>query len=272
MKVVRFEVASGTFAAFGGDAPAGPDALDQWYVTRLAEAGALGLGLGRRAEGRSPEWTVGLATPEELEGNLTRIEEAFAYPIAVPEGGLVLGDPLAAATARVAVQIPAGAYWAGLYPVSPEESFADFVLVFLPAAELAELRWSELPRLDAARRTPEDAMTPVPLPPYDDDLPEGDAADFMASLFGSLDKKKKAAPGEPVSPFHRGLQALIDAELLELVDASSLGKLADRLEDDAASDPFVMGHLGSWLVDQPEVDDVFGDDKEIEAIVRPLVG
>lgn len=273
MKVVRFEVASSTFVAFSGDPPADAEALEDWATARLADAAIFGLALGRRAEGRSPQWSIGVATRAELDDNLPRLEEAFAYPLVVPEGGLRVGDPLGAEDARVALDIPAGTYWVGLYPVSPEETFADFVLAILPADELAALRWPELPRLDAARRTPDDAETPVPLPPYDDDLPEGDAADFMASLFGSLGHKKAPAPapGEPVSPFQQGLQALIDAELLELLDPAGLTKLADRLEDDARSDPFVMSHLGSWLVDQPEVDDVFGEDKELEAIVQPHV-
>jgi hypothetical protein len=272
MKTLRFEADSGTFAAFAGDGAANAEALTDWATERLAAGTILGLDLGRRAIGRDRQWVVGHVTPEELDEYLPRLEEAFAFPITVGKGPLQLGDPLAAPDRRESLDVPPGQYWAGVYPVSPEETFADFLLVFIPADDLAaDERWPTLPQLDAAGRTPNEIDSPVPLPPYDD-IPEGNAANFMANLFGTLSSNKKPAPGEPLSPFHRALQALVDAELLELVDPGGLGKLADRLEDEAGSDPFLIPHIGTWLVDQDEVDDVFGEDKELETIVRSHLG
>jgi hypothetical protein len=270
VKTVELDPGVRMLAVHTEASPVDESRLEAWLGDALAAGRIVALRLGRVADGRAKPWTVAVLGADELDATLATLEEGFAFAVEVTDATLRLGDPTTGAAISLDGPAP-GAYWAGLYPVSPDEPIGDFALVFLPRdSQLSErIVWSEVPDLDSARRTPGDMPSPIPVPSFDDDLGDMDAADFMRSLFAGRGRARgePRQAGEPVSPMMKGLQALVDAELLELVEPSGLSPLADRLEDDASEDPFVMRHLGAWLVEQDEVDDVFGEDAEIEAIL-----
>lgn len=76
------------------------------------------------------------------------------------------------------------------------------------------------------------------------------------------------SPDKPVSPFEKILVTLLNAKLVELTDPSLLKDVIDNLESAVDRDDAVLRDLGTWLVDQDEVDDVYASDLEIQAFLR----
>ncbi|MBL4687616.1 MAG: hypothetical protein JKY37_23675 [Nannocystaceae bacterium] len=72
----------------------------------------------------------------------------------------------------------------------------------------------------------------------------------------------------PTSPFERMIKALVQGEIVALTDANLQQVLVDRLERAVDNDDAVLRDLGTWLVDQDEVDEVYGSDLEIQAFLR----
>lgn len=72
----------------------------------------------------------------------------------------------------------------------------------------------------------------------------------------------------PTSPFERIIKALVQGEIVALTDANQQQVLIDRLERAVDNDDAVLRDLGTWLVDQDEVDEVYGSDLEIQAFLR----
>jgi len=77
-----------------------------------------------------------------------------------------------------------------------------------------------------------------------------------------------STPETQISPFERILQALVIGELVALTSATLLPKLIDRLERAVDNDDAVLRDLGNWLIDQPEVDEVYATDLEIQQYLR----
>ena len=57
-------------------------------------------------------------------------------------------------------------------------------------------------------------------------------------------------------------------ELVALTDATTLPRLIDRLERAVDTDDGVLRDLGTWLMDQAEVDEVYASDLEIQQFLR----
>lgn len=64
------------------------------------------------------------------------------------------------------------------------------------------------------------------------------------------------------------IKALVDGELVALTDPGMDKVLIDRLERAVDGDDAVLRDLGTWLVDQDEVDEVYASDLEIQNFLR----
>lgn len=71
-----------------------------------------------------------------------------------------------------------------------------------------------------------------------------------------------------VSPFERILRALVEGELVSLTDPELLPDLIEALERAADRNEHVLKDIGTWLLDQDEVDDVFATDFEIQRFLQ----
>ncbi len=73
---------------------------------------------------------------------------------------------------------------------------------------------------------------------------------------------------KPTSPFERIIKALVEGEVVALTEEKHQKTLIDRLERAVDRDDAVLRDLGSWLIDQDEVDEVYASDLEIQAFLR----
>lgn len=144
----------------------------------LADARAFGIELGEKGT-----FNVRLVAEDELPSVADVLHSAFAFPLQV-DGPVHLGTDVG--DDQGAWTVDAGSYWGALYEVFPdcEESIgAQYVIVLSKEDTLPAPRWSALPHLTDADRTPEGASFPEALA-----LP-GDAMDDTAlpdlrALFG----------------------------------------------------------------------------------------
>ena len=75
-------------------------------------------------------------------------------------------------------------------------------------------------------------------------------------------------PANPTSPFERMIRALVEGNLVQLTDDKLMPDLIEGLERAVDRDDAVLRDLGSWLIDQDEVDEVYASDLEIQAFLQ----
>ncbi len=200
----------------------------------LADAQAFGIELGEKGT-----FNVRLVPEDELPSVADVLHSAFAFAFDV-RGPVHLGTKLGESQGSWTVD--EGAYWGALYEVFPdcEESIgAQYVLVLAKQDALPEPRWSALPHLTDAARTPADAPFPEALALPGDALDEGALPDLRA-LFGGGKAKAEPAP------------------------ESDAGGSRSRSENGGGGGDAVASRLFAAIANLGDDDDDFDDDEDLE--------